>query len=141
HTIDHEEQRRIAETEIRRLNQELEIRVVERTSQLGEANSELAKHNQELARASRMKSEFLARMSHEFRTPLNSIIGFTDLLAEEGEGPLGDAYAGYVHHVSDGANHLLALVNDILDLSRIEAGRIDLRHEEFAAAEAISKVL
>jgi Amt family ammonium transporter len=80
-------------------------------------------------------------MSHEFRTPLNSIIGFTDLLAEQGEGPLGESYADYVHHVQEGAHHLLALVNDVLDLSRIEAGRIDLRHEEFAAADAISEVL
>lgn len=141
HTIDQEEQRRKAESEIRRLNQELEERVLERTSQLGEANGRLAKQNEELTRASQMKSEFLARMSHEFRTPLNSIIGFTDLLAEEGEGPLGEAYIDYVRHVHEGANHLLALVNDILDLSRIEAGRIDLRHEEFAATEAISEVL
>jgi signal transduction histidine kinase/CHASE3 domain sensor protein len=141
HTIDQEEQRRIAESEIRRLNEELEQRIVERTSQLGEANRQLAKQNEELAHASRMKSEFLARMSHEFRTPLNSIIGFSDLLAEEGEGPLGEAYADYVRHVSEGAHHLLALVTDILDLSRIEAGRIDLRHEEFAAKEAISEVL
>src|SRR6201993_2288241 len=80
-------------------------------------------------------------MSHEFRTPLNSIIGFSDLLIEEGEGPLGDSYADYVRHVSEGAHHLLALVNDILDLSRIEAGRIDLRHEEFAVAGAVSEVL
>jgi ammonium transporter, Amt family len=124
-----------------RLNQELEKRVHERTSQLAEANGRLAKQNEELARASRRKSLFLARMSHEFRTPLNSIIGFTDLLAEQGEGPLGEAYSDYVRHVQEGAHHLLALVNDILDLSRIEAGRIDLRHEEFAAAEAISEVL
>lgn len=88
-----------------------------------------------------MKSEFLARMSHEFRTPLNSIIGFSDLLVEQGEGPLGEAYADYVRHVSDGSHHLLALVNDILDLSRIEVGRIDLRHEEFVAADAISEVV
>jgi len=140
-TIDQEEQRRTAEGEIRRLNEELEKRVLERTSQVGEANSRLAKQNEELARASRLKSEFLARMSHEFRTPLNSIIGFSDLLGEQGEGPLGEAYGDYVRHVSEGAQHLLALVNDILDLSRIEAGRIDLRHEEFAAAAAICEVL
>ena len=121
-TLEEEEQRRQAETEIRRLNQELESRVLERTSQLGEANSRLATQNEELARASRMKSEFLARMSHEFRTPLNSIIGFTDLLAEEGEGALGEAYADYVRHVHEGAHHLLALVNDILDLSRMRPG-------------------
>ncbi|MBO0800464.1 MAG: GAF domain-containing protein, partial [Blastocatellia bacterium] len=141
HTMNQEEQRKLAEHEIRRLNQELEHRVLERTSQLAEANSRLAKQNEELARASRMKSEFLARMSHEFRTPLNSIIGFSDLLEEQGEGPMGEAYADYVRHVSEGAHHLLALVNDILDLSRIEAGRIELRHEEFAASDAISEVL
>jgi signal transduction histidine kinase len=141
HTMDQEEQRRFAESEVRRLNQELEERVLERTSQLCEANSRLAKQNEELARASHLKSEFLARMSHEFRTPLNSIIGFSDLLTEEGDGPLEEAYADYVRHVSEGAHHLLALVNDILDLSRIEAGRIDLRHERFAAAEPVSEVL
>ena len=140
-TIEQEEQRREAESEIRRLNQDLEKRVLERTSQVADANGRLAKQNEELTRASRMKSEFLARMSHEFRTPLNSIIGFSDLLAEQEEGPLGESYADYVHHVSEGAHHLLALVNDILDLSRIEAGRIDLRHDEFAAAEAVSEVL
>ena len=140
-TMDRDEQRRAAENEVRRLNQELEQRVFERTSQLGEANSRLAAQNEELARASRMKSEFLARMSHEFRTPLNSIIGFTDLLAEQGEGPLGESYADYVQHVHEGSHHLLTLVNDILDLSRIEAGRIDLRHEEFVAADALSEVV
>ena len=122
-------------------DQELERRVLERTSQLTETNRHLAKQNQELVRASRVKTEFLARMSHEFRTPLNSIIGFTDLLAEQGEGVLGEAYAGYVHYVSEGASHLLALVNDILDLFRTEAGRMDLRHDEFSATEAIADVL
>jgi ammonium transporter, Amt family len=140
-TIAQEEQRTLAEAQIRRLNEELEKRVLERTAQLGEANKQLAAQNEQLTRASRMKSEFVARMSHEFRTPLNSIIGFSDLLAEQGEGPLAEAYADYVTHVSDGAHHLLALVNDILDLSRIEAGRMDLQHEEFAATDAISEVL
>lgn len=124
-----------------RLGDQLERRVFERTSQLAETNRHLVEQNQELARASRMKTEFLARMSHEFRTPLNSIIGFTDLLAEQSEGVLGEAYSGYVHYVSEGAGHLLALVNDILDLFRTEAGRMDLRHHEFSAADATSEVL
>jgi signal transduction histidine kinase len=140
-SIDQDQRRKLAENEIRRLDQDLERRVLERTAELGEANSRLAKQNEELIRASRMKSEFLARMSHEFRTPLNAIIGFADLLAEQGEGPLAAAYADYVRHVGEGAHHLLALANDILDLSRIEAGRIELRHEEFAASDAISEVL
>jgi signal transduction histidine kinase len=141
HALDEEEQRRNAETEIRRLNQGLEGRVLERTTQLAGANGRLATQSEELARASRMKNEFLARMSHEFRTPLNSIIGFTDLLTEQGEGPIGETYVDYVRHVHHGAHHLLALVDEVLDLSRIEDGRIDLRHEEFAAAEAVSEVL
>jgi Amt family ammonium transporter len=123
------------------MNQEFERRVQERTNQLGEANTGLAKQNEELARESRMKSDLLARMSHEFRTPLNAIVGFSDLLAEQGEGSLGDAYADYVRHVSDGAQHLLALVNDILDLSRIEAGRAELRCRNFSVPEATAEVL
>lgn len=123
------------------MNQEFERRVHERTCQLGEANTGLAKQNEELARESRMKSDFLARMSHEFRTPLNAIVGFSDLLAEQGEGSLGDAYADYARHVSEGAQHLLALVNDILDLSRIEAGRAELRCDDFSAPEATTEVL
>jgi PAS domain S-box-containing protein len=134
-------ERKAAENEVLRLNAELEQRITERTSQLAQANSQLAERNEELARASRMKSEFLARMSHELRTPLNSIAGFSDLLAEAAEGPLGDTYSDYVRHVQEGAQHLIALVNDILDLSRIEAGRIELRREEFGARNAITDVL
>ncbi|HYZ85627.1 MAG TPA: PAS domain S-box protein [Bryobacteraceae bacterium] len=134
-------ERKHAEEERQRLNRELEQRIKERTAQLAEANRQLAERNQELARVSRMKSEFLTRISHELRTPLNSIAGFTDLLGEESEGPLGEVYSDYVRHVKKGAHHLIALVNEILDLSRIEAGRVELRYEEFPAAEAITQVL
>jgi PAS domain S-box-containing protein len=134
-------ERKKAEREVRRLNQQLEQRIKERTAQLAEANRQLGERNEELARVSRMKSEFLARISHELRTPLNSISGFSDLLAEESEGPLGEIYSDYVLHVKQGANHLTALVNEILDLSRIEAGKIELQYEEFTAADGISEVL
>jgi PAS domain S-box-containing protein len=134
-------ERKKAENEVRRLNEQLEYRIVERTAELADVNSQLARRNEELARVSRMKTEFLARMSHELRTPLNSIVGFSDLLAEATEGPLSETYCDYIRHVQEGAHHLLALVNDILDLSRIEAGRTDLRQEEFAAADAILEVL
>ncbi|HYZ86268.1 MAG TPA: ATP-binding protein, partial [Bryobacteraceae bacterium] len=135
-----QELRRLNE-ELLRLNQELEQRITQRTAQLADANTKLAERNEELARVSRMKSQFLARMSHELRTPLNSIAGFSDLLAEQTEGPLGEIYSDYVEHVKEGAQHLIAMVNDILDISRIEAGRIELQYEEFAAADAISDVL
>jgi signal transduction histidine kinase len=68
-------------------------------------------------------------------------MGFSDLLAEEAEGPLSDAQKTFVRHIRNGASHLLALINDILDLSKIEAGRIELRPEEFRAADALEEVL
>jgi PAS domain S-box-containing protein len=77
--------------------------------------------------ANRSKSEFLANMSHELRTPLNAIIGFSELMKNEVLGPIGiPAYTGYVRDIYDSANHLLNIINDILDLSRIEAGKLKL---------------
>ncbi len=119
--------RREAEQELRDFNADLEQLVTERTA--------------EAERANRLKTEFLARMSHELRTPMNAIVGFSDLLAEESEGPLDDTYKDYVERIRRGGHHLLDLVNDVLDLSKIEAGRIELHPEEFPAAEALDEVL
>ena len=83
-------------------------------------------------------------MSHELRTPLNTMIGFSDLLAEETAGPLNQKQRRFVRHVKESSRHLLALVDDILDLSKIEAGHLELKHERFslntAAAEVIAAV-
>jgi len=134
-------QRRKSEEEILRLNFDLERRIAERTGELTAINAELESRNREVQRATQLKSEFLARMSHELRTPMNAIIGFSDLLAEEAEGPLSDAYKMFVRHIRNGAKHLLALINDVLDLSKIEAGRIELTLEEFRGADALEEVL
>ncbi len=86
----------------------------------------LAAKNAELQRATRLKSEFLANMSHELRTPLNAIIGFSDLLLAGGAGALGEQQRDYLEAVLRNGRHLLALINSVLDLSKIEAGRMSL---------------
>jgi signal transduction histidine kinase/CheY-like chemotaxis protein len=122
-------------------HRELEQRVAGRTAQLAEANKELERQNREVERATQLKSQFLASMSHELRTPLNAIIGFSDLLAEKTAGNLTDKQKRFVEHVRTGARHLLQLINDILDLSKIESGLLELRRETFSASEAMPEVL
>ncbi|WP_445475223.1 PAS domain S-box protein [Methanococcoides methylutens] len=90
--------------------------------------------------ANRLKSEFLANMSHELRTPLTSIIGFSDLLFEKDAGFLNDKQMKYVGNISRSGKHLLTLINDILDLSKIEAGRMELQHEKFRFREVLNNV-
>jgi len=113
----------------------------ERTAQLANVNQQLSQSNEQLAKASRLKSQFLARMSHELRTPMNAIIGFSDLLDEEAEGPLGESYKDYVEHIREGAKHLLSLINDVLDLSKIEAGRVELFCSDINVADHLAEVL
>lgn len=129
-----------AEAEIQRLNQDLERRVERRTAELAHLNRELAARNQEVERANRLKSEFLATMSHELRTPLNSVIGFTELLARQKGGPLNEKQRRFLGHIDEAARHLLQLISDILDLSRIEAGRVELSCEYFDLGESLAEV-
>ena len=89
-------------------------------------NDELRRLYEELETVSRHKSEFLANMSHELRTPLNAIIGFSELLQQQHFGALNERQLGYVEDVRDAGHDLLALINDILDLSKVEAGRMEL---------------
>ncbi len=112
--------------------------LLETKRRLEEANAELALRNREVERANRLKSEFVASMSHELRTPLTSILGFSELLDEQ---DLTPKQHRQVRHVLEGARHLLAIISDILDLSKIEAGRLDLHKEAFALDGAVSNVL
>ena len=93
--------------------------------------SELEDKSRELEAASRHKSEFLANMSHELRTPLNAIIGFSEVLGERMFGELNDKQAEYIQDILSSGRHLLALINDILDLSKVEAGRMELDLSRF----------
>ena len=98
---------------------------------------ELALKNRELERAGRLKSEFLANMSHELRTPLNAIIGFSDLLLTEQLGPVSETQRDFLGSVLRNGRHLLGLINDVLDLSKIEAGRMTLELETTDVRQAI----
>lgn len=101
---------------------------------------ELKLANEQLEITSKLKSEFLANMSHELRTPLNSIIGFADVLKEKTFGELNEKQTKYVSNISTSGNHLLNLINDILDLSKVEAGKMDMHIETFSLYGALSEV-
>ena len=127
-------QRREAEDALREAHASLEIKVADRTRDLAAANERL----QEL---DRLKSEFLATMSHELRTPLNSIIGFTGILRHGLAGPLNDEQHKQLGMVLFSARHLLGLINDILDLSRIESGKMETVREDFKIAGVAAEVV
>lgn len=91
--------------------------------------------------ANRTKSEFLATMSHELRTPLNAVIGYSDLLLEESFGVLGPQQKKSLNHISNSGRHLLKLINDILDISKVESGKMELYYEEFFVSEVFMTVL
>jgi signal transduction histidine kinase len=94
------------------------------------------------AEASQAKSQFLATMSHELRTPLNAIIGFSELLKGELFGPIGDArYKGYINDVHRSGKHLLSLVNDVLDFSKIDAGHLELQEDQIDIGETLATSL
>ncbi|HET7526740.1 MAG TPA: ATP-binding protein, partial [Burkholderiaceae bacterium] len=125
--------RKEAERAVHDSNERLEQRVAERTRELREANERLMELD-------RMKSQFLATMSHELRTPLNSILGFTSLMREGLSGPLTDEQRRQLGFVHASGEHLLALINDLLDLSRIESGRMDVAAGPFDFAAVAAEV-
>ncbi|MEZ5333787.1 MAG: ATP-binding protein [Methanolobus sp.] len=91
--------------------------------------------------ANRTKSEFLATMSHELRTPLNAVIGYSDILLEETFGDLNDQQKKSLNHISHSGKHLLKLINDILDISKVESGKMELHYDEFRIKDIFSNVL
>ena len=108
---------------------------------LNRMNDELRRLYDELEAVSRHKSDFLANMSHELRTPLNAIIGFSELLQQQGFGELNERQVGYLDDVLDAGRHLLAVINDILDLSRVEAGRMELELSDVSLRHALESGL
>jgi len=110
-------------------------------TELQEKNREVELKSHELEAASRHKSEFLANMSHELRTPLNAVIGFSEVLTERMFGELNAKQDEYVRDIYASGTHLLSLINDILDLSKIEAGRMELELADFHLPEAIENAL
>jgi signal transduction histidine kinase len=137
-----EQQKRIRQVE--ELNVELEDKVAERTQELQEvltrierANRQLVTTNEQLTEANRAKSEFLANVSHELRTPLNAIIGFSELLRDHSFGGLNGQQDGFVKDINESGEHLLSLINDILDLSKIEAGKMEIHNERIDIAKTI----
>lgn len=119
--------------ELRQVNQEMEQRIIARTAELAEAV-------EQARTADRMKSAFLATMSHELRTPLNSIIGFTGILLQGLSGPINPEQAKQLAMVKNSSQHLLSLINDILDLSKIEADQLSVAVEQIDIAASINKV-
>ena len=102
-------------------------------------NDELRRLYAELEAASRHKSEFLANMSHELRTPLNAIIGFSQVMRDEMVGSVNDKQAEYLDDIISSGNHLLSLINDVLDLSKVEAGQVELQVHPFSLREALER--
>lgn len=131
-------------TDLVAANRELEAQRTELEAQARELRAqqrELELKSEEVVRANRLKSEFVANMSHELRTPLNSVIGFTDLVLDGAGTGLSEAHRTQLGHVLTSAKHLLALINGILDLSKIEAGQATLTLEPLAPADALNDAL
>lgn len=118
---------------LREMNESLEQNVADRTHELQIAVARAQS-------ADRLKSAFLATMSHELRTPLNSIIGFTGIVLQEMAGPLNDEQKKQLSMVRSSGRHLLDLINDVLDLSKIEAGELEIREEPFDLRESVERV-
>jgi signal transduction histidine kinase/ActR/RegA family two-component response regulator len=128
-----------AQQEVMRLNEDLEGRVHERTMQLELANSELELAIEEARNANQAKSAFLSSMSHELRTPLNAILGFAQILAADNMPTTPEQKTEFAGHILKSGRHLLTLINEILDLAKVEAGALTLSMEPVGLAEVLGE--
>ena len=127
--------------QLKHASAELERKVQEATGELAEQNELLRRQQIGLEQASALKSQFLANMSHEFRTPLNAILGYTHMLLNGVTGSVSDTQRKSLTRIDSNSRHLLALINDILDITRIEAGRMPLNVSSFAIPELVDEVM
>ena len=127
--------------QLKAASEQLEEKVREATAELVRRNELLQRQHLELEQASQLKSQFLANMSHEFRTPLNAILGYTSMLLQGVSGEMSGPQKNKMLRVDSNARHLLSIINDILDISRIEAGKMPLHLEEFEMPALISELL
>jgi signal transduction histidine kinase len=126
--------------ELKSFSSELEARIQAATADLAEQNTRLQWQSRELEKANRLKSEFLASMSHELRTPINALIGYASLMLDRIYGDLTPRQEEGLKRIQSAAQHLLALINDILDLAKIEAGRMPLHLDDVELSEVMREV-
>ncbi|MEM1251075.1 MAG: response regulator [Cyanobacteria bacterium P01_H01_bin.21] len=133
-------ERKQAEEQLMELNRDLDNRVQDRTTKLMKAMEEAEEARVKAEDANRSKSEFLANMSHELRTPLNAIIGYSEMLEEEAADIGEDDFVPDLQKIQGAGKHLLGLINSVLDLSKIEAGRMELFLEDFSIKEMVEDI-
>jgi len=126
--------------ELKKFSGELERRILEATADLADQNARLQWQARELERANRLKSDFLANMSHELRTPINALIGYTSLMLERIYGEINAQQEEGLHRIQASAQHLLELINDVLDLAKIEAGKMPLHLEDVSLGVVIQEI-
>jgi PAS domain S-box-containing protein len=127
--------------QLKQITAQLELKVQEATAELAKQNELLRRQHIALEQASALKSQFLANMSHEFRTPLNAILGYTHMLLNGVTGPVSEHQRKSLTRIDSNSRHLLALINDILDITRIEAGRMPLNLSSFRIPELVHEVM
>lgn len=132
--------RKKAEFLQKKFQKELEEKVQERTQKLNQALEKQKKYLDQIVKASQFKSGFLASMSHELRTPLNAVVGFTDLLLEESFGNLNQKQEEFLNDVKSSSEDLLNMINQVLDISKIEAGQLNLQLKEFSLINLINQI-